>query len=43
MSKAAVLGSPVTFILGFPAQPVFFFVGDGLAPSSQHFFGMLRI
>ena len=33
MSKAAVLGSPVTLILRFPAHLVFFFFDDRLAPS----------
>ena len=33
MSKAAVLGSPVTLILRFPAHLVFFLFDDRLAPS----------
>ena len=33
MSKAAVLGSPVTLILRFPAHPVSFFFDDRLAPA----------
>ena len=33
VSKAAVLGSPVTLILRFPAHPVSFFFDDRLAPA----------